>query len=166
MKLPLMVLLSIKSKSYGRLHSAHYKQVILKDKRVLAFKYRAAGWVGARTQQGNSRNKSGFHTSVLYSSCIEGWSPKIISHLLVFPPPIHPVSCAPTKVDVSSPSSDAHLRVLPPCNGHGCYQLTPGLHICQSPHAPFTPRHRNTNTALMHFKKILACLKEKGSMNI
>lgn len=75
-------------------------------------------------------------------------------------------SSTQTKVDVSLLASDARLDVLPSCNGRGCYQLNPGLHICQSPHAPFTPCHANTNTALMHFKKILACLKDKGSMNI
>lgn len=107
---------------------------------------------------------------MLYNSFIERWSLKSFSHLLLslFASLFLSLmlSSAQTKVDVSLLSSEARLSVLPSSNGHGCYQPNPGLHICQSPHAPFTPRLRNTNTALMHFKKILACLKEKGSMNI
>lgn len=100
-----------------------------------------------------------------------------LSHLVVFPPsvplrlplPLFPsltLTSIQTAADVSLPSSDARLGVLPARNRRGSYQPNPGLHICQSPHASFTPRRRNTNTALMHFKKILARLKEKGSMNI
>lgn len=43
MKLPLMVLLSIKSKSYGRLHRTHYKQVIFMCKFWLSSKELLSG---------------------------------------------------------------------------------------------------------------------------
>lgn len=132
-----MVLLSIKSKSYSRLHSAHYKQVILKDVQVMVFKQGAAGWVRTRTQKGNSQD---FILSVLCNSCIEGWSLKSLSHLLIFP-----LICLFASVLHTSKSLNAAVRcegVLPSCNGHGCYQPNLGLHICQSPpHAPFMPRH-------------------------
>lgn len=127
MKLPLMVLLSIKSKSYGRLRSTHYKQVVLKDIQVLAFKYGAAGWVSARTQR------------TLLSSA----GPSRVSHTTTF-------SSASVSYALLLTNKSRYLAVvvrcgvLPACNGHCCYELNPGLHICQSPHAPFTPPQYST----------------------
>lgn len=50
-----MVLLSIKSKSYRRLHSAHYKQVVLKDEASSGFQVRSC-WVGERKDTRGARN--------------------------------------------------------------------------------------------------------------
>lgn len=155
MKLPLMVLLSIKTKSYRRLHCTHYKQVILKDIRVLAFKWGAAGWVGTRTHKGNSKKWIRLQSSVLYSDCILGSSPSRASQTSSFPVALRRLVCCAVS-RANKISCDMRLRVPPSYNAHDGHKLHPGLHISQWPHAPFTPRHRNTNTALMHFKKILA----------
>lgn len=57
MKLPLMVLLSIKTKSYRRLHCTHYKQVILKDSQVLGSQVRVLAGLAQGHVEGNSKDK-------------------------------------------------------------------------------------------------------------
>lgn len=57
MKLPLMVLLSIKTKSYRRLHCTHYKQVILKDSQVLGSQVRLLAGLAQGQVEGNSKSE-------------------------------------------------------------------------------------------------------------
>lgn len=144
MKLPLMVLLSIKSKSYGRLHRTHYKQVIFMCKFWLS----RSCWVGyCEDTKGELMKKwMRFHASVLYNISIEGrhlrvshTSKKKISPL--FPLPVHS-GLLITSVLLGASMWRTQLLSVESWV----------LHICQRPHTTFTPQHQNTDTALARFK--------------
>lgn len=160
MKLPLMLLLSIKTKSYRRLHCTHYKQVILKDSQVLGSQSKAAGWVGTRTRKGELKKWIRLQSSVLHNSRIPISGLSRDSRSPSFPIPLrHLVSSvvdhmrAHTKFHTTSASAS-----LPPFRimRNGAHEQNSGLHSFRWTHAPFTLHQRNTSAALVHFEKILA----------
>lgn len=145
MKLPLMVLLSIKSKSYGRLHKLITSRLF--SCASSGFQVRSC-WVGyCEDTKGELMKKwMRFHASVLYNISIEGrhlrvshTSKKKMSPL--FPLPVHS-GLLITSVLLGASMWRTQLLSVESWV----------LHICQRPHTTFTPQHQNTDTALARFK--------------
>lgn len=158
MKLPLMVLLSIKTKSYRRLHCTHYKQVILKDSQVLGSQVRLLTGLAQGHTKGNSKKWIRLQSSALHNSCVHVPGLPRASQSPFFAIPLHHLLSsvvnhmrAHTKFHtVSASASSPPFCIM----RDGAQERNSGLHSSRWSRAPFTLHHRNTTAALVHFEKI------------
>lgn len=150
MKLPLMVLLSIKSKSYGRLHRTHYKQVIFMCKFWLSSKELLSGLLRGHKRGTHEMNEISYICVI--QRFYRGPSLKSLSHLkkkkkniLLFP----------LSLFIKLSSSHRCCWELP-CDGHSCYLLNPGS--CTSAKDLTLHLHHTIKTQIQHL-----CVSNKKS---